>query len=371
MTFDLHSALRDQNRRSNRWSCAVFDLSRAEHRQELVARLERHEIVDVYDTMAEQLRDLVAARKPSRELDERERSELVTGLLGATSLADYGRWVHFPWSRRLVHLLAETEFRQLRADRNRNKITTAEQGVLRGKRVGIVGLSVGHSAATTMALEGVGGQLRLADFDTLSLSNLNRLRQGVHQLGDNKAVLAARDLAEIDPYLEVEIFPDGVTDDNLDRFLVGAGKLDLLVEECDDLYVKTRLRERARALGIPVIMDTSDRGLLDIERYDREPQRPLFHGLVPDLRAESLRALTTKEKIPFVMAILGGAAISPALAASLGEVRKSISTWPQLGSGVTLGGALVTDAARRILLGSMLESGRFYVDLDALVCDQR
>ena len=30
-------------------------------------------------------------------------------------------------------------------------------------------------------------------------------------------------------------------------------------------------------------MDTSDRGMLDIERFDLEPERSIFHGLVEHL----------------------------------------------------------------------------------------
>jgi hypothetical protein len=46
---------------------------------------------------------------------------------------------------------------------------------------------------------------------------------------------------------------------------------------------------------------------------------------------------------------------------------KTLSSWPQLASGVALGGALTAEAARRILLGTHCESGRFYVDLALLV----
>ena len=56
----------------------------------------------------------------------------------------------------------------------------------------------------------VGGHFRLADFDELCVSNLNRLRAGVHQLGLNKAVITARALLEIDPYLNIAVEPAGV-----------------------------------------------------------------------------------------------------------------------------------------------------------------
>jgi hypothetical protein len=265
-----------------------------------------------------------------------------------------------------VHLLPPAEFDELRGDRNRYKQLPSERALLKSKTIAIAGLSVGQAAVLTLALEGIGGRFHLADFDALALSNLNRLRAGVHELSLNKAVITARALYELDPYVELRLFPEGVGEANLDQFLSGA---DLLIEECDDLYMKVRLRERARELRLPVLMDTSDGGLLDIERFDREPERPLLHGLLSGFSAAELKGLTTKEKLPFVLSGLGIDRMSPAMAASLCEVKESISTWPQLGSSVVLGGALVADAARRIFLGELGGSGRFYVDLDQLVRD--
>ena len=115
-------------------------------------------------------------------------------------------------------------------------------------------------------------------------------------------------------------------DDTLEPFLTGDARLDLLVDECDDLYLKVRLRERARDLGLPVIMDTSDRGMLDVERFDLDPRRPIFHGLLPDVKAERLEGLATKDKVPYVLRILGEDHLSPRLMASLVEIQESIST---------------------------------------------
>jgi hypothetical protein len=53
--------------------------------------------------------------------------------------------------------------------------------------------------------------------------------------------------------------------------------------------------------------------------------------------------------------------------ASMLEIEESLETWPQLGSAVMLGGAVITDAARRILLGQLQGSGRFYIDLETLL----
>ena len=150
----------------------------------------------------------------------------------------YGTWVHYPWSGRLVRVLPSSEFEELRTSRNRNKITREEQTRLGALRVGIAGLSVGQSTAVTLALEGIGGVFRLADFDTLSLSNMNRLRAGVHEIGVNKAVLVAREIYEINPYAVVEVFLRGVRDDSIDAFFSKSAPLNLLFEECDDLKMK-------------------------------------------------------------------------------------------------------------------------------------
>jgi hypothetical protein len=55
---------------------------------------------------------------------------------------------------------------------------------------------------------------------------------------------------------------------------------------------------------------------------------------------------------------------------SLVEIGQSIGTWPQLASAVTLGGGVVTDVCRRILLNQFHESGRYYIDLEELVGDK-
>lgn len=327
-------------------------------------RLATGQGVIVHDTIAQQLGELVATKSPKIEWDAARRARAVDEHLAGRSPAEYGTWAYFPWSRRLVHLLPQDEFRFVRASRNRYKISADEDALLRTKTVGVVGLSVGMASAVTLAMEGVGGAFRLADFDVLDLSNMNRLRAGVHDVGVPKTVLAARAMLEIDPFLDVTTFPKGLDDDVAEAFLRG---LDLLVEECDDLFMKVRVRERARALRIPVVMETSDRGLLDVERFDLEPERPILHGLLGSVSSERLRGLTTKEKVPYVLRIIDERAISTALAASLVEVKQSIPTWPQLASAVALGGAVVTDTARRVLLGSLRVSGRFYVDLDRIV----
>lgn len=333
----------------------------------LVALLEGPAVTAVHDTIASQLAELAETRSPERKLSPEEIQAFVRQELGQQSLEEYGTWVHYPWSGRVVHVLPEAEYRELRTSRNRNKITAEEQALLRGLRLGIVGLSVGQATAVTLALEEIGGTYVLADFDRLELSNMNRLRAGVHSIGVNKALLTAREIYEINPYARVEAFPDGINDRNIEAFLGGERRLDILFEECDDLEMKIRLRERARAQRIPVLMETSDRGMIDIERFDLEPSRPVLHGLIGDVPADALKGLTTYEKVPFVLRIIGAETMSGRMAASLIDIETTLKTWPQLASNVALGGALNADVGRRVALGQFNRSGRYYVDLDRAI----
>ena len=151
-----------------------------------------------HDTYRQQLGDLLETRQPARTFCGEELAREVDATLQGIDADTLGVWVHYPWSHRLVHLLDTPDFIELRTSRNRYKITAAEQETLAQKRVGVVGLSVGQSVSLTLALERCAGELRLADFDHLSLSNLNRLRAGVHEIGLPKVAITAREIAEID-----------------------------------------------------------------------------------------------------------------------------------------------------------------------------
>ncbi|GAA5043341.1 Rv1355c family protein [Nocardia callitridis] len=271
------------------------------------------------------------------------------------------RWIHYPWRRLVVGLPGASAFRAIRLDRNRNKLTGAEQERLRAATIGVVGQSVGHSVAYALAMEGVCGRLRLADLDEIELSNLNRVPGTVLDVGQNKAVVTARRIAELDPYLPVEIFSAGVDENSVHEFLDG---LSIVVEECDSLDIKLVLREAAAEHRIPLLMETSDRGLLDVERFDLEPDRPPFHGLLGGIRSADLRGLTAREKAPFVVRIFGADGLSARMAASMVEVGETVSSWPQLGSDVMLGAASVVAAVRRIGGGLPLASGRIRIDVD-------
>lgn len=344
----------------------IFRLQQPQEKRTFKHLLKYNHFLTIHDEIEGQLRELIKSYHPSIKIKAEDYPALIDKHLAGRKINEYGVWVYYPWSNKLVHLLDEEEFVEIRTNRNRYKITREEQKTLSQKKVGIVGLSVGQSIALTLAMERTCGELRLADFDTAELSNLNRIRTGLHNLGLKKTVIAAREISEIDPYLKVTIF-DGLNKENIDSYFNDGGRLDMLVEVCDGLDIKIISRFKARELRVPVVMDTNDRGMLDVERFDLEHDRPILHGLAGDLDPQKITDLTNEEKIPYILKMIGAESISTRLKASMLEVEQSINTWPQLASSVTLGGALTTDVCRRIFLDQFNESGRYYLDIEDII----
>ena len=310
----------------------------------VLEQLRADPVIEFIDHRGQQLEELRRLRPPPDP-------ELV---------AEPGRWAYYTWRRAAVAVLGPRAFRAVRLDRNRNMITAEEQTRLGALRIGVAGLSVGHIIAHTLAAQGMCGELRLADFDRIELSNLNRVPATVLDLGLNKAEVAARRIAELDPYLPVRVLDVGLTVNTVDEFLDG---LDVVVEECDSLDMKASLRAGARARRMPVLMATSDRGLLDVERFDLEPQRPILHGLLGDLDFARLHGMSSREKVPHILRFLEAEHLSPRVLASAVEIDRTLSTWPQASSDVLLGATAIAEAVRRLGLGENLPSGRTRVDV--------
>lgn len=105
--------------------------------------------------------------------------------------------------------------------------------------------------------------------------------------------------------------------------------------------------------------------MLDVERFDLLPTRPPFHGLAGRyFDSSKLKGLSTEEKGPFVMDVLEQDQLSPKLLASMLEINRSVSGWPQLARDVALGSSLVSAAVHRLFSDpTSLSSGRSRVDL--------
>jgi tRNA A37 threonylcarbamoyladenosine dehydratase len=345
-----------------------FRLAFEKDRLALEKLLSDNDRIFIFNEIQGQLKELIKLLHPTRKLNDADYDYLIDNHLNGLPMEEYGVWVYYPWSNRLVHILDEHEFIEVRTNRNQYKITPEERDKLSKQKIGVIGLSVGQSISLTLALERSFGELRIADFDVLELSNLNRIRSGLSNLNLQKTVCVAREILEIDPFLNVTLFSDGITEDNIDDFFLKNGKLDLVIDECDGLDIKILCRYKAKELKIPVFMESSDRGTIDIERFDLEPDRTILHGLIDHLDHKKLKYLkTNEEKIPYILPMLGTDTISKRMKASMVEIEQTITTWPQLASSVVFGGGIGADICRRIILDQFHDSGRYIVDMEELV----
>ena len=321
----------------------------------------------VFNTIESQLDELIYCRNPSMSKDEVKKQGFVNQHLerSGRTLENYGVWVYYSWKNQLVRVLEEEEFIEVRTNRNKYKITQEEQDLLRTKTIGIAGLSVGRAVATTIALERIAGEIRLADFDDLELSNLNRILAPLADIKTPKTISVAREIVEFDPYIKVICFTKGLTENSMTSFFTAGGNLDLFIEECDSLDIKVLSRLMAKELKIPVVMEASDRAVVDIERYDLEPDREILHGRLGGLNIETLKLLkSNEEKMPYMLEIVGYETLSKRIKSSMLEINQSITTWPQLSSAISYGGGLVANISRRILLDHLTISGRFFNDME-------
>lgn len=322
------------------------------------------------DGLEEQLRELFLIRNPQEKYSKSPKKfiEFLKKMIGNKKTDQFGNWFYFNWSRTLVHFLPEDLHLELRTARNKNLITEEEQEIFYHSSIAIAGLSIGSHAAYTIAMMGGSKHLRLADPDVLSGSNLNRVRYDYSQVGELKGDLALRGINMVNPYSDIKLFTNGVTKQNMDKFLASP-KIDLLIEEVDNLSLKFELRFAAKKLGIPVVMatDNGDNVILDVERYDLEPNLPVFNGLVGDLSYEDFCEIP-KETLPMLVGnIVGIDLVTPGVFESLSEVGKTLYSWPQLGSAANMSGSVLAYVSRKIVNKVKIKSGKYDLNIEKVL----
>ncbi len=273
--------------------------------------------------------------------------------------------VEYSWRKTLVRIVGPEAYRELRTNRNRDLLTQGEQKKFASARIGFAGLNVGNPGAVCIALEGGSHAMKLADLDALSVTNLNRFRAGLPDLGINKATLTARQILEIDPYYEIDLHDKGIAPDTIVSF-IGKPKIYLLVEEMDVLPLKVAVRETAKRLNIPVIMVTGNGEgiLLDVERYDTDSDLPIMNGLVEDrvhtaIRNPLTRTLSARDRAHLARDFMGSRYLDFRLIDSFEEYGVTLIGIPQLAESSFLRGAALCYAAKAISLGRPLLSGRY------------
>jgi len=343
----------------------LFNIEIESEREEFIDFKTKNADVFYLDTLGEQKHELNLVKNPS----------LIThGSLDYNNtlavLENVGVWVYFPWKKTAVRILDETGYSKLRLSRNHNLITFEEEEKIRGATIAIAGLNVGNPGAVCLALEGIGASIKLADFDALSLSNLNRFRASLCDMGVNKAILSARQMYEINPFLNIEVYENGITPENMESFL-NLPKIDLLVEETDNLKLKINIRNMAKKYKIPVIMVTGngDNVLVDVERYDLDENLPILSGFLSEELINKIQSVekgkgSFEERVILARDFMGTEYLDPRLVSSFSDVGKTLAGIPQLAESSFLRGAVICHFTKKILLKDNTPSGRYKILLD-------
>ena len=346
-----------------------FDLSIESNKKDLYTLLLSQRVQLLSDDYTEQLREYFQISNPTLVYTpdfENHFQKYLAKLKKTSPIIEQGKWVFFPWNATLVHILEEEKFLKVRTARNRNLITEEEQKKFYDAVIGIGGLSVGNSVALAIVLQGGARHIKLADHDCLALSNINRIRAGIENLGVLKVEMTARQIYAINPYATVEVFSDGLTKGNITHFFEGPPKLDVVIDELDNLAVKYLIREEAQKHRVPVVMaaDNGDNGVVDIERYDLDTKTPFFHGRMGEVSYDILVKLDKFGIGKMIANHIGIENVTERTLSSFVEMGKTLSSWPQLGGAALLNGSAVAYCVRRIVNGQPLENNRALISLD-------
>ena len=137
---------------------------------------------------------------------------------------------------------------------------------------------LGSPVTIYLTVAGV-GKIRLCDFDTAELSNLNR--QILHhdaRLGENKALSAKKTLKILNPSVEIEEFPVKITEENVDGLV---GESQIIVDCLDNFPTRFVLNACAIRKAIPFIY-ASIWGLTGYMTFIDVPSTPCLACIFPE-----------------------------------------------------------------------------------------
>jgi hypothetical protein len=242
--------------------------------------------------------------------------------------------------------------------------------------------------------------VKLADPDRVELTNFNRcervslrhlvgsrsqrgdLRDSRQDIRVSKAEYLAYEQQLVDPYLDVHVYKQGLTPENIDRFLNGDGgaepAIDILVEEMDNLELKVEVRRRARERRIDVLMltDYGHIALVGWNPFRERADAPLAQSGQDDAMLAALAALRGGDRrrlFDFVEHLCGGQEFQHGTYGQFvrGEGEQPVGSVPQSGAtAMSAGGIGGKELALRVLGHPFPADHRIVYDFAERYCRQ-
>ena len=125
-----------------------------------------------------------------------------------------------------------------------------QRKISQGKVLVVGAGGLGAPALYFLAAAGV-GTLGIVDFDTVDISNLQR--QVIHntaRLGMNKAESARMTIEELNPDVDVRVWKERLTPENVDQIVSG---FDMVIDATDNFSTRYLINESAVRHGLPYI----------------------------------------------------------------------------------------------------------------------
>ncbi len=153
------------------------------------------------------------------------------------------------------------------------------QKKLKGSTIFIAGAGgLGSPASIYLAVAGV-GNIRICDFDSPDLSNLNRQILHNHgRIGINKALSAKQTLEELNPHINVTAFTEKILPESVDDLV---GDAEIIVDCMDNFPTRYLLNECAIRKGIP-LMFGSIWGMEGRLSFVQVPETPCLRCMFPE-----------------------------------------------------------------------------------------
>lgn len=325
---------------------------------------------------------------------ELEHYERLTGEAMADGRVepDYGTYV-YDAARGELYLVAPEPWHRLALVTSNAKLMADPEGVLPWAEVrrrlssavvGFAGASVGGNILEGWLREARPGRVKVADPDWVELTNMNRcerlsLRHAVASRASrfdranpydvprvSKAAYVAYEAQLVDPYLDVHVYDEGITRENVERFLLGGAgepRLDVLVEEMDDMELKVLVRQVARAHGIDVLMlsDFGHQAHVFWNPFRDDPAGPLGYGADDDTLLALLAAARAGDRakvFEFVGALCGDDYADAQFADFIaGRGEQPTGSLPQSGATAMASGAIGGKELAMRVLGYPLPPG--------------
>ncbi|GAB4334378.1 MAG: sulfur carrier protein ThiS adenylyltransferase ThiF [Calditrichia bacterium] len=165
-------------------------------------------------------------------------------------------------------------------------------------KIGIAGVGgIGSNVAVNLVRTGI-TRLKIADFDRIEASNLNRQFYFADQIGLPKVEALKENLRRINPLVEIEAARIRLARENMPEFFRDC---DILVEGFDRAECKKEFYEAFHADSRPVVMANGVAG----DNPDEVRVRPVGNGfIVGDFKSDVNSAGVFSPKVTLVAAIM-------------------------------------------------------------------